>query len=221
MNWYNGFSPEQRAASGAWVKEQVQLGLYVWPTRCEACGQDTGIFDTHVEDYSQPYGDHNYAYPLCFRCHMVLHLRFRMPSLWSEYRAHIRDGFRFQACFQRNLYAVIAMANNPWSVPHEQDAGEKCAVRFFDGESVLDLIEHGIIRRNKHPCPDQIPDLTAGKRPSFGLRPVYDDKGVMIPGKDAGPLSPDVLREMARLGRSFGKQPGPQKRPQNEQKLLF
>jgi hypothetical protein len=35
----------------------------------------------HSEDYRSPFG----AYPVCWRCHHAIHIRFRRPAYWQTH----------------------------------------------------------------------------------------------------------------------------------------
>ena len=49
---------------------------------CRMCGQTEGLKAYHYEDYTDPIGD---ATPLCWRCHMLWHSRFRVPQAVFKY----------------------------------------------------------------------------------------------------------------------------------------
>ena len=81
---YNGFWPPIREQSTINVAAAYRDGRLKPTHRCSVCEQR---FDKpvglHVEDYSQPL----LVYPICRKCHMVLHLRFWQPTNWHD---HIR-----------------------------------------------------------------------------------------------------------------------------------
>jgi hypothetical protein len=106
LNSYNGFTPAQRNRAQAWLRHQWADGSLPRPTVCCACGQPEGIIDAHAESYAEPFGPHLMQYPLCFRCHMHLHCRFRHPEAWDRYRAAVRCGVRFAAIYSR-AFGVI------------------------------------------------------------------------------------------------------------------
>jgi sulfur relay (sulfurtransferase) complex TusBCD TusD component (DsrE family) len=57
MNFYNSFTPLERAMCGRWAQHMRSIGLWVMtPEVCVACGQDRGVIDGHVEDYSSRFG---------------------------------------------------------------------------------------------------------------------------------------------------------------------
>ena len=116
MNWYNGFSPQQRARAGAWVRGQIDSGAVPRPARCLACGQAEGVLDYHTEDYSEPFGPHIYAYPLCYICHIMLHCRSKDERQWNDYKAKVRAGYRMPAMHARHFWKMLAAVKtgNGW-----------------------------------------------------------------------------------------------------------
>lgn len=102
MNSYNGFTGSQRAKAAAWLRAQWARGR-PRPSTCSACGQTEGVIDAHAEDYSEPFGDHTDAHPLCYRCHLMLHCRFANDVAWREYVAAVKSGKRFAPCHSRSF----------------------------------------------------------------------------------------------------------------------
>jgi hypothetical protein len=94
MKSYNGFSGAQRDRAQNWLRTQWRDGR-PRPIKCCACGQDLGVIHAHAEDYSEPFGDQTDEFPMCYRCHIMLHCRFQHPEAWDRYRAAIRSGIRF------------------------------------------------------------------------------------------------------------------------------
>lgn len=103
MNPYNGFSSNERNAALRWLNAEYAAGRRRRPTACEVCGQDHGVVDAHSEDYSRPYGPHIGAHSLCFRCHMMVHCRFKNPRAWELYKLQLRNGVTFAALMTRNF----------------------------------------------------------------------------------------------------------------------
>ena len=57
---------------------------------CEMCGQHLTTM-RHAEDYGPTKEDYFASmHSLCGRCHAMLHLRFRFPNRWNEYKEDIR-----------------------------------------------------------------------------------------------------------------------------------
>lgn len=104
---YNCFSPAEREASIRWERELLRNG-WKRPTQCIACGQNQGIVDAHLEDYSQPF-EQSRQIPLCYRCHIfVCHLRHRYPRQTADYRSRVRAGYRAPALFTRSFGRLIS-----------------------------------------------------------------------------------------------------------------
>jgi hypothetical protein len=104
---YNGFSAEERGASSRWERELLRSG-WKRPTKCIACGQNRGVVDAHLEDYSQPF-EISRQIPLCYRCHIfAVHLRHRYPVQTAVYRSWVRRGFRAPALFTRNFGRLVS-----------------------------------------------------------------------------------------------------------------
>lgn len=106
MKSYNGFPPEQRIRAQRWLNAEYASGRRIRPTVCAACGQHEGLIDSHAEDYSEPFGDHTDAYPLCYVCHMMLHCRFAAPAAWDTYREAVRDGYQAPAQKTRDFQKI-------------------------------------------------------------------------------------------------------------------
>jgi hypothetical protein len=107
LGTYNGFSAEERGASSRWERELLRSG-WKRPTKCIACGQNRGVVDAHLEDYSQPF-EISRQIPLCYRCHIfAVHLRHRYPVQTAVYRSWVRRGFRAPALFTRNFGRLIS-----------------------------------------------------------------------------------------------------------------
>lgn len=113
MKGYNGFSPEQRDKAQAWLRRQWDAGALERPTVCVACGQTQGIFDGHAEDYTEPFGPHLQAWPLCYLCHMMLHCRFGGGAeAFERYVRILEAGYRFPAFQKRNFDTVRRLLNS-------------------------------------------------------------------------------------------------------------
>lgn len=105
---YNGFSADERSRGGRWYRTELAAGRRSRPTKCDACGQTAGIIDAHSEDYSAPYGEHIGAFGLCYRCHMMIHCRFRNPEIWKHYVREVSQGYVFQAFHTRDFQQFCA-----------------------------------------------------------------------------------------------------------------
>lgn len=144
MGDYNGFTEEERAKGGAIQTWAYGKGYLVRAERCEACnvkGQEPADIVAHLEDYTEPITGSIF---LCYRCHKMLHLRFRFPEAWSQYRDKVREG----------SYWPLA-TNNPRVVmrDHVTPKLDGMSPEGERGESknrtVLDDIDDGVL----HPGP--------------------------------------------------------------------
>ena len=129
MNSYNGFSPTQRTRALRWLNGEYAAGRRTRPTSCQACGQTEGLIEAHSEDYSgPPFGANIGQFGLCYRCHMMVHSRFRAARHFELYAHSIDRGLVWPAIEKRNWYAVQAMLQTPLDTLAEI-AGETCAPR--------------------------------------------------------------------------------------------
>lgn len=144
MKHYNGFSPDVRNAAQAWLNREWRAGRLQRPTQCCACGQEHGVIDAHAEDYSEPFvAGKTDQYPLCYRCHMMVHCRFGNGArAWAVYRDNIRAGVMFAAFLTRNFNRF----------QNENLRGDGCTAAYVIRDPLptvfpLDVIESGAWRR--------------------------------------------------------------------------
>ncbi|MCP5403737.1 MAG: hypothetical protein H6917_15305 [Novosphingobium sp.] len=87
IGWYNGWSPEERRATLPAQKAAIASGELARPTHCSICGCRSNR-DWRAEDavwlHDENYADPLAAYPVCRRCHRLLHRRFDDPQSWLE-----------------------------------------------------------------------------------------------------------------------------------------
>lgn len=103
MTSYNGFTPAQRWRGLAIVKRAIADGV-IPPANtlpCSRCGQTEGIIMYHSEDYT-PERIVAQVVPLCWRCHMMLHCRFRHPKSWEKYAAEVAAGTRYPPVYRHS-----------------------------------------------------------------------------------------------------------------------
>lgn len=94
LNWYNGFSPEERLELHWALLDAMEVGRIPYPTGpCALCGQTRGPVVYHSEDYGTPYVFAPPAmYAICRSGHSLIHMRFRFPKSWEAFREHLRQG---------------------------------------------------------------------------------------------------------------------------------
>lgn len=77
---YNGFSGLERARGWQLTHWAVLVGLLPPPASCSICGAQRARLQYHSEDYYEPLR----PFPICARCHLALHRRFRAPDPWKR-----------------------------------------------------------------------------------------------------------------------------------------
>jgi hypothetical protein len=96
MDWYNGFSPREREASGRHLHRMVSSGQ--WPAHvetCVACSRTDSLLQRHRGDYTRPFSQIDDTIHLCRRCHGWVHARLAKPGNWARYRGEVRAGWRY------------------------------------------------------------------------------------------------------------------------------
>jgi len=94
-SWYNGYSPKERDEKYKEMKRLISNASLSAPKApCDLCNDPNSPVEYHDEDYGLPY---IWTKPallcLCRHCHRYkLHKRFKNPSNWNVYIAHIRRG---------------------------------------------------------------------------------------------------------------------------------
>ena len=51
-------------------------------------------------------------YGLCYRCHMMVHCRFKNKLAWDKYLTLLRDGFNFNG-MSKNFHGFISWLQTP------------------------------------------------------------------------------------------------------------
>ena len=135
MNPYNGYDHNQRMAAYRWLMKEYASGVRVKPTKCDACQQTNGVIEPHSEDYSAPYGDHIGQYGLCYRCHMMIHCRFKNKLGWNKYLKLLRDGYNFDG-MTKNYHGFIYWLQNidKWIPIKANDATQHTVLDFINKE---------------------------------------------------------------------------------------
>lgn len=94
---YNGWTGAQRLATIPVQHAALESGCMRQPRRCSICRIERNDpsgprIALHDEDYAHPLR----AYPICLRCHNLLHRRFSQPEPWLRLlRQHARDNCWF------------------------------------------------------------------------------------------------------------------------------
>jgi hypothetical protein len=90
VDWYNGYSPDERNAMG-----RAAYPDHARQPPCAMCGDpNPRKMQTHAEDYSQPFRwDPPAAYPVCTTCHSRIHSRFDAPAKRRSFLEFLRRGW--------------------------------------------------------------------------------------------------------------------------------
>jgi hypothetical protein len=115
LSIYNGFGPKIREESFDWLKAEIAAGRVPPPSRCQACGETEGHLDYHTEDY--------------FRCHMMLHSRFRFPARWHRYIEQLEAGAWWKPLLSRREIGKLNLSG--WVEQPEGYRGEREPMTFF------------------------------------------------------------------------------------------
>lgn len=94
---YNGWTGAQRLATIPVQRAALESGKLRRPRRCSICRIERDHHSCpkialHDEDYGHPLR----AYPICGRCHGLVHKRFSLPDAWLRLVSqHSGDGSWF------------------------------------------------------------------------------------------------------------------------------
>lgn len=151
MGSYNGFTQQQRSKAGAWIRSQIKQGLRIPATVCCGCGQSAGVIDNHAEDYSEPFGDHLFRFPMCYACHMMIHCRFRSSGAWRTYVEHVESGELLRVPFMKRDWGRLT--------------------QLLDGPLPADFM----LRDSAHPAPEPevLTRIDAGEFAPGGMIPPW------------------------------------------------
>lgn len=97
LDSYNGFSPEKREESKEIIKKAIDDGKLkpLKECECEICGQNKGLREYHIEDYSTPESITESAHPVCWTCHQYIHRhKNQNPEVYENYVNEVNDNPR-------------------------------------------------------------------------------------------------------------------------------
>lgn len=120
---YNGFSGYEREKGDRILKEAIAQGVIPSPMTqpCCICGQDQGIRHYHCENYS-PSLIVNNARVLCWRCHMMLHSRFRDSETTAKYFINVVIyKMKYPPVFHHDFKVLDAMRQELQQPPQRTD----------------------------------------------------------------------------------------------------
>jgi len=73
---------------------------------CNRCKQKEGIVEYHNNNYDHPT---DYLEPLCYTCHMVLHMAHKFPTATNDYWSAIFSGHQYPPVHSRTFPYIIAL----------------------------------------------------------------------------------------------------------------
>lgn len=96
MNWYNGYSPQERSRKLRELQRRFPGRSHPYYNGAyHICGDPDAPVMPHSEDYSEPYEWYRPAeYAVCRTCHDRIHRRFSRPFAWEACKRHLRRGGR-------------------------------------------------------------------------------------------------------------------------------
>ena len=106
---YNGFNGDQRERGDQILKQAIAEGIIPPPSSqpCVLCGKDKGIRHYHNEDYREENVVAD-AKVVCWRCHMMIHTRFRHPLSFGKYMIDVTlNHKRFAPVFRGNAWEEL------------------------------------------------------------------------------------------------------------------
>ncbi len=151
MKDYNGFPGETITRAHEWLRAEYEAGRIPRPYVCCVCGCSSGVIDPHAESYREPFGPHIYQYSVCYRCHMLLHCRFKCPGAWARYKQQLRDGHIFTPLQARDFEKIRAHLEGP-EPPHKAGI-RRPVLNFFENLTCIQVPvfapkrETGMIKR--------------------------------------------------------------------------
>ena len=107
MKSYNGFSPKERLEGDKIIKQAIKDGILkpLDECSCALCGQDKGIRHYHNEDYSKENVVKD-AICVCWRCHMMIHCRFKHKEAYIKYAKEIKSGKKYPPVY-KNDFSIL------------------------------------------------------------------------------------------------------------------
>ncbi len=110
MKSYKKWSAKERLESLKKTKQAIKDWIIpeakkLW---CKRCWQTEGIIEYHNEDYSDPI---KFLEPLCFRCHIIHHSKFRAPEACKIYWEEIKKWKKYPPVFKRDMSIFLKEHN--------------------------------------------------------------------------------------------------------------
>lgn len=116
MKNYGKWTAAQRYKSLGMEKKLIGMGKLQPACKCRFCGQEKGILHTHDMNYDvnleifpkmidgtatqdEIEKVNEVRVPLCWRCHMMLHGRFKHPKSYEKYMEEVKGGKMYAPVF--------------------------------------------------------------------------------------------------------------------------
>lgn len=94
LNSYNGFTPEKMEVAKEIIKNAIENGQLrpLNECECEICGQNKGLREYHIEDYTDSESIINTAHPVCWTCHQYIHhQKDKNPEVYNRYVEEVKN----------------------------------------------------------------------------------------------------------------------------------
>jgi len=120
MNSYKKWTGAQRQKSLKLTNEAMKRGLLERPHKCRICGQEKGILHTHNKDYDvtlelvpkmldgtateeEMAKVKEVLVPICWRCHMIHHSKYRNPEAHDRYFEEVKNGKQYPPVYHHDF----------------------------------------------------------------------------------------------------------------------
>lgn len=94
LDSYNGFGPEKRETAKEVIENAIET-CELKPLKeceCEICGQDKGLREYHIEDYTNSESIIDTAHPVCWTCHQYIHRqKDKNPDVYGKYVEEVKN----------------------------------------------------------------------------------------------------------------------------------
>ncbi len=94
---YNSFNPKQREAAKEVIENAIENGELkpLNECECEICGQNKGLREYHIENYTNPKSIIDTAHPVCWTCHQYIHhQKNKNPEVFNKYVKEVKNNPR-------------------------------------------------------------------------------------------------------------------------------
>ena len=120
MNNFKKWTGKQREKSLKMTNQAFKMGLLKRPTMCRVCGQTEGILQTHNKDYDvtlallpkmiagianeeEIEAVKEVLVPLCWRCHMIYHSKYRNYAAYKKYFEEVKNGKMYPPVYHHDF----------------------------------------------------------------------------------------------------------------------